>query len=68
MSEPQTIGSATMTDDGTIVLTLRATGRGIGDAQIKYPPGSPHYAEVLRHIGGLKPGESKLVPPWPDAK
>jgi hypothetical protein len=68
MSDPVTIGSATMTDDGSIVLNLRATGPGIGDAQITYAPDSPHYAEVLRHIGGLRPGQSKLVPPWPEQR
>ena len=32
-----TIGGASMADDGTIVLSLRATGPGIGDALITYP-------------------------------
>lgn len=61
-----TIGSATMLADGTIVMDLRATGPGIGDTRVQYPPTSPHYAEVLRHLGGMRPGETKLVPPWSD--
>jgi hypothetical protein len=55
-----------MLADGTIVMDLRATGPGIGDTRVQYPPTSPHYAEVLHHLGGMRPGETKLVPPWPD--
>lgn len=60
------IGQATMTDDGTIVLDLRAEGpNGLrGDARFTYPKSHPKYQEVLRHIGGIKPGEQKPVPPW----
>jgi hypothetical protein len=61
------IGSATMEKDGTIVLMLRATGPGpaVGDALLRYPPDHPKYREILSHLGGLKPGESKPVPPFP---
>ena len=63
----QSIGVATMDPDGTIVLQLRAEGPGgaIGDALLRYPPSHEEYKEVLTHLGGLKPGESKPVPPWP---
>ncbi len=62
------IGSAEMLPDGTIVMNLRATGPGpaIGDAQLRYPPSHKDYAKILAHLGGLKPGESKPVPPFPD--
>lgn len=65
---PSSIGSATMKPDGTIVLQLRATdGTGIvGDSRIEYPPSHAQYPEVLKHLGGLKPGEEKPVPPWPE--
>lgn len=61
-----TIGSARMLPDGTIVLDLRAEGAGgqVGDARVTYAKDSPHYAEVLAHLGGLKPGEVKPVPAW----
>lgn len=60
------IGTATMKADGTIILMLRAEGPGaIGDAMITYPPSHKDYKDVLQHLGGLKPGESKPVPPWP---
>jgi hypothetical protein len=64
----KSIGSATMKQDGTIVLELRAIGPGgeRGDGLLTYPPDHPAYKEVLDHLGGLKPGESKPVPPWPD--
>ncbi len=63
----QSIGSANMEEDGTIILKLRAEGpKGlIGDALLRYPPGHPEYNNILRHLGGLKKGEVKQVPPWP---
>jgi len=66
--EQASIGSATMEENGTIVLQLRAESPDgeIGDALVRYPPGHPQYAEILRHLGGLKKGESKPVPPWPE--
>jgi len=64
---PASIGSASMLADGTIVLQLRAAGAGaIGDALIRYPKGHPKYDEVLKHLGGLTPGETKPCPPFPD--
>jgi tetratricopeptide (TPR) repeat protein len=66
-SENDSIGSAIMEDDGTIVLQLRAEGPNglIGDSLFRYPPTHPEYNNILRHLGGLKKGESKNVPPWP---
>jgi len=57
-----------MSADGVIALQLRATGAGsvVGDALITYAPGDADYESVLAHIGGLAPGETKPVPPWPD--
>ena len=66
-TEPVTsIGMATMDADGTIVLYLRATAPGVvGDGLVRYRPGDKDYDAVLKHLGGLRPGESKPVPPWP---
>jgi hypothetical protein len=62
------IGSATMEKDGTLVLRLRADGPGgmHGDGLFRYPPGHKDYDMVRKHVGGLEPGESKQVPPWPE--
>jgi hypothetical protein len=64
-----TIGVASMEDDRTIILQLRAelpTG-GHGHARLEYPASHPQYADVLSHVGELQPGETRCVPPWPDA-
>jgi hypothetical protein len=68
VTEAASIGVATMGPDGMIELRLRATGPGgmVGEGFLTYPPSDPQYAEILRHLGGLKPGETKSVPPWPD--
>jgi hypothetical protein len=64
------IGTATMTPDGTIVLDLIATGPGAtrGEARLVYRPDHKDYRAVLEHLGGLRPGETKSVPPWPDPR
>jgi hypothetical protein len=61
------IGSAYMKPDGTIQLMLRAEGNGglVGDAMMHYAPGDKDYDMILRHVGGLKRGEGKPVPPFP---
>jgi len=62
------IGVATMSADGTIGLRLRAeTADGAeGEGYFTYSPADTDYESVLGHIGGLQPGESKPVPPWPE--
>ncbi len=67
---PKSIGAAQMLVDGTVILDLRATdatGR-VGDARFYYPKSHKQYREILDHLGGLKPGETKPVPPWPAAR
>jgi hypothetical protein len=67
ISKKDSIGSASMEKDGTIILQLRAEGPtgSIGDALFRYSPTHAEYNNILRHLGGLKTGEMKLVPPWP---
>jgi hypothetical protein len=61
----QFIGMASMSDDGTVTLRLTMTSDGKpADAIITYKVGDPRYEEVLRHLGGLSPGQTKPVPPW----
>lgn len=64
---PDSIGGAKMLPDGTITLWLRATnGAAVGDAFFEYKPGDPDYEKIRAHLGGIKPGEDKPVPPWTD--
>lgn len=61
-----TIGTARMEPDGTIILDLIARdGATTGHGRLVYPRDHPDYAMILRHLGGLRPGETKPVPPFP---
>ncbi len=55
-----------MSADRTITIELRTEleGGGIGEATFVYKPDDPMYDKTIRHVGGLKPGETKSVPPW----
>ena len=66
-AKEEMIGVATMSEDGTIKLFLRAEDAdgNLGDAMINYEPTNPEYESVLKHLGGLEVGEEKPVPPWP---
>ncbi len=55
------VGTAKMEKDGTIVMTMN-----IGMTQLRYPKDHPDYKKIVLHLDGLKPGESKSVPPWPE--
>lgn len=61
------IGSASMDQNRVLILQLRAEGPNgeLGDAMFTYKPGEPKYQEIIDHVGGLQPGESKPMPPWP---
>jgi hypothetical protein len=68
VKEPVIIGDANMLGDGTIVVNLRRTADGINvSGVVKYPINDPNYKKVLDHIGGMQPGEVKLVPAWEEA-
>lgn len=60
----RTIGSAHLTQDGMLEVMLRAESDdgAVGDAFFVYKKGTPDYQKMLNHVGGLKRGESKLVP------
>lgn len=61
----ESIGTAQIQPDGTIILRLRAvTGGTVGDGTLVYGPDSPDYQSILAHIGSIKPGETKPVRPW----
>ncbi len=59
------IGECWMEEDGTIKMRLIALAPGLrGHGEFTYAPDHAQYEEVLKHVGPLKPGEKKLVPPW----
>jgi hypothetical protein len=44
---------------------MRQTTDGINvSGVVKYRINDPHYKEVLDHLGGVRPGDTKLVPAW----
>jgi len=62
----ESIGTATLQPDGTLILRLRAQGHhgsALGDGVLRYPPGHPDHDMLIRHVGGLRPGETKPFPP-----
>lgn len=63
----KTIGSAQLTSDGILEVMLRAESEdgAVGDAFFAYRKGTPDYEAMMKHIGGLKRGESKPVPAYP---
>ena len=67
-SNNESIGIATMLTDGSIILNLRAESESdlVGHAEITYKTNDPEYKNIIKHLGGLSKGESKLVPPWPN--
>jgi hypothetical protein len=59
------VGRAKMSAEGTITLQLRSLWPNpIAETQLVYAPDDPQYEEIKHHLGGLKPGESKPVPPF----
>jgi hypothetical protein len=66
--QEQSIGVATMEDDGTIVLRLRAKSPhgSVGEGTLVYPPTHPDYQSILSHIGPIRKGQTIPVKPWPD--
>ena len=60
-------GTAEMQDDGTLSLHLRLTsdGKALNDTLV-YKVTDHAYDNVLRHLGGLQPGETKQFRPWKD--
>lgn len=66
--KPDSIGRATMDENETIIMDLRAVGPNgeTGTGRIVYPKSHAQYSEILKHLGGLKPNENKPVPPFED--
>ncbi len=64
--QTDSIGVATMNADGTIVLNLHHHGTVDADAEISYDRNDRQYRDIADHLGGLRPGQVKIVQPWSD--
>lgn len=59
------IGVATMRPDGALVLNLRTGPPGpMGEAQMVYLTTHEDYGMIQRHVGAMRPGESRPVCPF----
>ncbi len=59
------IGVARMDSDGVITMRVRSLPPGpVAEGELRYAPADPDYQEIVAHLGGIRPGESKPVPPW----
>lgn len=68
-----TIGTVALEKDGAMNVMLRAEdtidGQPVaGDAMFHYTRRDKEYWVYMRHVGGLKKGESKLIPPFPKTR
>jgi hypothetical protein len=66
-ADEKSIGVATMLADGTILVGVPGPEPGSrARAVLMVEPGDTNYQSIIDHVGGLKPGETKPIPPWPD--
>jgi hypothetical protein len=64
---PASVGVATMLQNGTILVGVPGPdGDSRAQAVLTVEPGDSTYQPIIDHVGGLKPGETKPIPPWPD--
>lgn len=63
---PESVGVATMKQDGTIFMQLRSVESDgtIAEALKVVKTGDPDYDQVVIHLGGIQAGESKKIPPF----
>jgi hypothetical protein len=60
------VGVATMLESGIILIGIRGPAPdGPLQAVLMVEPGDTNYQQIIDHVGGLKPGETKSIPPWP---
>lgn len=65
----KSVGIATMLQNGTILVGVSGPDSGSrAQAVLMVEPGDSNYQLIIDHLGGLKPGETKPIPPWPDQK
>ena len=47
-------------------ISARGKKREVPAGDVLVEPGDNNYQQIIDHVGGLKPGETKSIPPWPD--
>jgi hypothetical protein len=62
----KSIGVATMLPNGVILVGVGGPDGLRARAVLMVEPGDTNYQAIIDHVGGLKPGETKPIPPWPD--
>jgi hypothetical protein len=56
-----------MLANGTILVGVGGNGPAArAQAVLEIHPGDTNYQMIIDHVGGLKTGETKPIPPWPD--
>ncbi len=64
-TKPSYIGEAWLEKDGRITLHLSSDADGNHvNAMFSYETDDKDYQKILKHLGGLKPGETKPVKPF----
>ena len=67
-SSEKSIGVVTMLANGTILIGVGGDGPAArARAVLEIHPGDSNYQMIIDHVGGLRPGETKPIPPWPDS-
>lgn len=56
------VGVARMDKDGVIKAPIESTGASHAAGFMLLKPGDKDYDMMIKHVGGLKPGESKPIP------
>jgi hypothetical protein len=65
--EPENVGNAFMKSDGVLEMMLRTVARSgaIGETMMVVEPNDSRYKAMVAHLGGIKPGEARAIPPFP---
>ncbi len=63
------IGIAWLEKDGTLKLDLQKSTEAQRNFHnvLMIKPNNPSYGKYIEHLGGIKPGERKRVPMWPQS-
>lgn len=66
-AEDTFFGVATAKANGDICLQLRSAepGQPVAESYQCYGPRHPDYAMIRTHVGPIKPGEEKVIRPFP---